>query len=76
LQAIAKTCEGLFFKATDNQALTKIFNQIDGFEKSPMKEMKYSQKQDLYTVYLPWAMVFIIVWLGLKSTFMSNVLED
>jgi Ca-activated chloride channel homolog len=76
LRQIAEVCEGKFFRANDNQALTTIFNQINTFEKSEVKEVRYEQKQDFYTVYLCWGLVFLLLWLLSRATFMYNILED
>jgi Ca-activated chloride channel family protein len=76
LQEIATTTDGLFFRATDNRGLEQIFAQINVMEKSIIKQERYLQTQDYYTIYLQWAMVFLLLWLFSKSTFMSNILED
>ena len=49
---------------------------IDQYEKAEIKETRYLDTTDFYQVYLRWAIVFFLIWLGLKSTFMANVLQD
>lgn len=67
---------GEFFRATDNQALVRVFQQIDQFEKAEIKETRFKDTTDYYFIYLQWAIAFFLLWLLLKSTFISNVLQD
>jgi Ca-activated chloride channel homolog len=76
LQKIAQVGNGKFYRANDNQVLSQIFNQISNYEKSEIKELRYVEAKDFYKIYLIWAMIFFLIWLLLKSTFMSNALED
>jgi len=76
LREIASIGEGEFFRVSDNQALQDVFKLIDRYEKAEIKETRYLDTTDYYQVYLRWAVVFFLLWLGLKSTFMSNVLQD
>ncbi len=76
LREIASIGEGSFFRATNNQALENIFNTIDTYEKAEIKETNYKDTTDFYFVYLKWGIVFLLLWLFSKSTFMANVLQD
>ncbi|MCS7004653.1 MAG: VWA domain-containing protein [Cytophagales bacterium] len=76
LRAIAEMTGGLFYRATNNSALQEIFATIDKFEKSEIKETRFKDTKDYYFIYLMWACVCWLIWLFLKSTFMSNILED
>jgi Ca-activated chloride channel family protein len=67
---------GQFFRATDNQALVQVFSKIDQYEKAEIKETRFKDTSDYYFVYLQWAICFFLLWLGLKSTFVTNVLQD
>jgi Ca-activated chloride channel family protein len=76
LREIAKIGDGEFYRVSDNQALQNVFDLIDQYEKAEIKETRYQDTTDFYQVYLRWAIVFFIFWLGLKSTFMANILQD
>ena len=76
MRKIAEIGGGEFFRATDNKALTQVFARIDQFEKAEIKETRFKDTSDYYFVYLQWALVFFLLWLMLKSTFMTNVLQD
>lgn len=76
LKQIASIGQGKFERAINNLALKQIFKQIDKMEKSETKVQKIKNTTEFYDVYLFWAMLFFLIWLALKSTFMSNVLVD
>jgi len=76
LRQIAKIGKGKFFRATNNKALEEIFGMIDQYEKAEIKETRFKDTTDFYSVYLKWAVVLLLVWLLSKSTFITNVLQD
>lgn len=76
LKKIAEIGEGNFFQAANKQTLAEVFAQINSYEKSEIIETRFQTTQDFYYVYLTWGIVFFLIWLFLKSTFLSNVLED
>ncbi len=76
MRKIADIGGGEFFRATDAQALTQVFARIDQFEKAEIKETRFKDTSDYYFIYLQWAIVFFLLWLMLKSTFVVNVLQD
>lgn len=76
LREIARIGNGQFFRASDGNALQQIFDQINTLEKAEILENRYKETQDYYRIYLFWAMLFFLVWLGLKSSFLNNYLLD
>ena len=76
LRKIARIGHGEFFRVSDNQALEQVFALIDNYEKAEIKETRYKDTTDFYYVYLRWAAVLFLLWLLLKSTFVSNILQD
>jgi len=76
LRKIAEVGHGDFFRVSDNQALAQVFSLIDEYEKAEIKETRYKDTTDFYYIYLKWAAVFFLLWLILKSTFVSNILQD
>lgn len=76
MRKIADIGGGEFFRATDNQALASVFSKIDKMEKAEIKETRYKDTSDYYYIYLQWAAAFFLLWLLLKSTFISNILQD
>ena len=76
LREIARIGNGQFFRASDGKALNSIFKQIDTLEKTEILENRYKETADFYRIYLFWGMLFFMIWMGLKSTFLNNFLLD
>ena len=76
LRKIADIGEGKFYRVSDERALEQVFKEIDQFEKAEIKESRYKNTTDFYQIYLKWAIVFLLAWLFLKSTFINNILLD
>ena len=76
LRKIAEIGNGEFYRVSDNKALEQVFALIDQYEKAEIKETRYKDTTDFYYIYLNWAAVFFLFWLILKSTFVSNILQD
>ena len=76
LREIAEIGSGEFYRVSDNQALVNVFELIDQYEKAEIKETRYKNTTDFYSIYLYWALVFFMLCLLSKSTFISNILED
>ncbi|NQW28861.1 MAG: VWA domain-containing protein [Flammeovirgaceae bacterium] len=76
LREIAKIGEGKFYRVSDQQALEAVFSEIDQLEKAEIKETRYKDTNDFYYIYLKWAIVLLLIWLFLKTTFVSNFMLD
>ncbi|MBS1508762.1 MAG: VWA domain-containing protein [Bacteroidetes bacterium] len=76
MRKIASIGNGEFFRVTDNEALKSVFQRIDKYEKAEIKENRFKDTSDFYFIYLQWAMILFLVWLALKSSFLTNVLQD
>ena len=76
LREIAKIGSGKFYRVSDKRALEAVFAEIDALEKAEIKETRYKDTNDFYYVYLKWAVIFLLLWLVTKSTFITNVLTD
>ena len=76
LRDIAKTTEGKFYRASNNTSLENIFSEIDEFEKSEIKENRYKNTVDFYQYYLLWGIIFILLFIFIKSTYLNNILKD
>lgn len=76
LQEIAAAGDGQYFRATDNNALKKVFGQINQLEKVKFHNVIFREVKDYYRVYVYWAVSFLLIALFAKGTFMGNILED
>ena len=76
LREIAEIGSGNFYRVSDNRKLEEVFSQIDQLEKAEIKENRYQETTDFYYAYLRWGMVFLILWMVLRTTFIANVTQD
>jgi Ca-activated chloride channel family protein len=76
LRRIAQIGGGKFYRAGSRNALSEIFRRINKLEKAEYKVNRYKQTNDYYQVYLIWAILFFLLWMLTKNTFMTNGLED
>ena len=76
LRKIAEIGNGQFYRVSDNKALESVFELIDQYEKAEIKENRFRDTTDFYPIYLKWAIVMFLLWMMLKSTFISNILQD
>jgi Ca-activated chloride channel family protein len=63
LQAVADRTSGKFYRATDTDSLQKIYEQINGYERSAQTVQKFEHVEELY----PWALIPSLGVLGLSS---------
>lgn len=76
MRKIAEIGNGEFYRVLDSQALEQVFSQIDKLEKAEIKETRFKDTADYYTIYVNWSILFLLAWLFTKLTFISNVLQD
>ena len=76
LKEIASIGSGNYYRVSDKEALIQVFEEIDRLEKAEIKETRYKDTTDFYPIYVKWAIVFLLLWLISKSTFITNVITD
>ena len=76
LKNIAGLGNGKYFRASDNSTLEGVFKQIDQLEKVKSRDVVSRDVTDFYRTYLYWAVLFLLIAIRTKSTFMANILED
>ena len=56
LKTIAETTGGIYFRATDNNSLVSIYEEINKLEKTEIEEFKYYNYEEKYRVlcFLLW----------------------
>ena len=70
-------CDLLDIEFGENKSsLENIFNEIDEFEKSEIKENRFKNTVDFYQYYLLWGIIFFLTFILSKSTFVNNILKD
>lgn len=76
LKKIASVSKGNFYKAMGRENLKSSFSDIGTLTKTKVFRSEAAIPEDVYHIYLVWAMIFFIVWMFSKSSFMANALED
>jgi Ca-activated chloride channel family protein len=69
LKEIASMTGGKYFRATNNQKLKEIYQEIDKLEKSRIDVKEISTKTEEYQRYLWLALILLLAEIGLRLTF-------
>jgi len=76
LREIATLTSGEFFRVRNKTQLGNVFKKIDTLHKSKHVIAANTQYKDFYYPYLTWGIIFYLLWLFTKNTFLTNSLED
>jgi Ca-activated chloride channel family protein len=68
LSDIARATDGDFYRATNNNELERIYQQIDQLEKSKLNVKRYSRRYEAYQPFALAAVICILLELLLRST--------
>ena len=68
MKEIAKTTNGKYFRATSNQKLKEVYEEINKLETSKLNENKYFNYEEKYTLFAWIAFILLILELGLRKT--------
>ena len=68
LKDIAKVTGGIYFRATNNQKLEDIYNEINKLEKTEIEEFKYSNYEELYRPLVLLALGLLLLEFLLRHT--------
>ncbi len=75
LQQIAQKTDGKYFRATSNQKLSEIYQEIDKLERSKIDVTEFKRKHE---EYLPWAflaLAFVLAEFLLRNTLFRSITE-
>lgn len=73
LQEIAQNTGGEYFRATDNNKLKEIYEQIDKLEKSKMEVKEFSQKDEEFLMFVLFAALFLLSDMILRNTLLRQI---
>ena len=73
LQNIAEMTDGKYFRATNNQKLIEIYQEIDQLEKTKIDVTEFSKKKEEYLSFLLFAGIILLSELLLKNTMLRNI---
>ncbi|NVK51854.1 MAG: VWA domain-containing protein [Flavobacteriaceae bacterium] len=72
LKYIAKETDGQYFRATDNDKLKDIYDEINKLEKTKIEEFKYYNYQELYRSFIFLALGLLLIEYVLKHTLFKS----
>ncbi|MBQ7461695.1 MAG: VWA domain-containing protein [Bacteroidaceae bacterium] len=73
LAAIARKTDGEFYRATNNEKLHEVYQEIDKLEKTKMNVKQYSKHNEAYALYLLISILCLILELLLKNTILKRI---
>ncbi|HNZ71172.1 MAG TPA: aerotolerance regulator BatA, partial [Prolixibacteraceae bacterium] len=73
LQSIADITGGKYFRATSNDKLKMIYEEIDALEKSKIEVKEFSKKQEEFQKYALTAMLLLVAGILLKMSVFRNI---
>ena len=73
MQKIASTTDGKYFRATNNNKLAEIYQEIDKLEKSKIDVKEYSKKEEEYLKYAAAGTLVLLLGMFLKTTIFNNI---
>jgi len=73
LQDIAEKTGGKYFRATDNNKLVEVYNEIDQLEKSKIDVHQFMKKEEKYLLPALFALILIALEILIRNTIYKNI---
>ena len=73
LVRMAELTGGKYFRATDNESLSKIYDVIDTLEKSEIEITKIERHSEAFHTFLLWGFILVFIEMLLKYTVLKSV---
>ncbi len=73
LTYIAESTNGKFFRATDNESLQQIYNEIDLLEKSQIEQNVFKKYSEAFRPFLLSAIFLLLLSIVLQNTYFKNI---
>jgi Ca-activated chloride channel family protein len=73
LQKISEMTDGQYFRATDNNALIKVYEEIDQMEKSKISVQEHHKKSEEYLKFALAAALLLLLEVLLRYTLLRNL---
>ena len=70
---IAEATGGRYFRATDKQSLSDIYNEIDKLERTKLNVQQYQEYEELYQLFALLAILFLMIELLLRYTVLRRI---
>ena len=72
LKEIAQTTGGSYFRATDNESLNQIYDEIDSLEKSKLMTQNFKAYEERYFGWVVAALLFLLLSFVLRCTYLRT----
>lgn len=76
LEQVADITGGTFYRSTDEQSLTRIFQQISNLERTKVKQTVTREVEDAYPPFLVAGLLCALAFLALQYLGLANLLES
>lgn len=73
LKEISQTTGGKYFRATDNDKLVQVYNEIDKLEKSKIDVRQFSRKEEKYLIPALIAFCLLVLEIIVRNTLFKNL---
>lgn len=73
LKQIASTTGGQYFRATDNQSLKKVYEEIDQLEKTKMQTNQFNKRHEQYKYFALFAFILLLIEAVLRYTIYRKI---
>ena len=73
LREIADKTGGKYFRATDKESLTEIYNEINSMEKSRVEIFEFTLVHEEYLVFVLWALALLAFEFLVKHTILKRI---
>ena len=73
LKEISQLTGGMYFRATDNDKLVQVYNEIDKLEKSKIDVRQFSRKDEKYMVPALIAFILVVIEIIARNSIMRNL---
>ena len=73
LQNIASMTGGKYFRATDNNVLQEVFEEIDKLEKTKIDVRNFTHPEDNYMIWAQLALIFFALEITLRNTWLRTI---
>lgn len=74
LAEVASLTNGEYFRATNNQKLREIYNEINQLERIKIDVRQYSKKYEEFRIFGIWALVFFVLELLIRNVFLRSLM--
>ena len=75
LTSVAQLTGGKYYRATDSEELSRVYNEIDSLEKSKVEELIYTDFEDEYPQYLGIALILLCLGFVTDRFVLRSVIE-